>query len=72
MFKYLLGAVALGTAAVAALAQPGPFGGNSPFNWDRDFPRIFGRANNPDLHCTVQRRIDRRGDIIWLQMTCRR
>lgn len=54
----------LGVANVALAQYPPP-------PYPGDWGRIFGRTDNPDLSCSIQRRISREGDIVWLQMTCR-
>ena len=61
----ILAAVFVFGVADYALAQypPPPYPG--------DWGRIFGRTDNPPLTCSVMRRINRDGDIVWLQMTCR-
>lgn len=49
-----------------AVAQPRP---SNPLE---DFLGRIGRDNpNQALGCNVIKRIDRRGDIVYLQMTCR-
>lgn len=35
------------------------------------FRGLEGRQTNPSLDCTVNRRINRNGDIVWLRMDCR-
>lgn len=62
---YLLILLVLSGLAGAAVAQyPAP-------PYPGDWGRIFGRTDNPNLACSIQRRINRDGDIVWLQMNCR-
>lgn len=60
-------------AAIYAIGLLAPLVKAQPYapDFQRDWGRIFGRTDNPDLACNIQRRINRDGDIIWLQMTCR-
>jgi len=58
-------------ALIAAGAYTAAFAQYQPPQFQGDWGRIFGRTDNPNLACQVQRRIDRNGDIIWLQMICR-
>jgi len=71
MNKFLIPVLGLALAIPAAtvVAQPGP--GNNPFRNLEDFFGRMERNNpNPALGCVTQKRLNRRGDIVWLRMEC--
>lgn len=70
MFKHLLmAATAVSLVALPMVAQAQYRGPSNPLE---DFLGRIGRDNNnPALGCNVVKRINRQGDITYLQMTCR-
>lgn len=62
----LLGLALAIPAAVSVQAQP-----DNPFRTLDDFFRQAERNNpNPALGCVTQKRLNRRGEIVWLRMDC--
>lgn len=56
------------TAGSVVQAQAG-----NPFrNLDDFFSRMERNNPNPALNCNTFKRLDRRGDIVWLRLECNR
>lgn len=69
MTKSMIAAlVALGLIGTVVIAQPY---GNRPGSLEDFLGRLDRDNPNSNLDCTVRKRINRYGDIIWLRMECR-
>jgi hypothetical protein len=68
--------VVLVIAAIYAITMLMPLLHAQPSRYQRNpmeefYRGLEGRQTNPNLNCTVNRRINRNGEIVWLRMDCR-